>query len=248
MEQYRQGQQTAEAIAQELSLSARRVRQLYAMYLEAIAQGDGARWEPGRSGGKGLRVLPEGVEALWRRMLSTRPPAPYAFVASETLRRYRCRVDRATVRRWALKHGLDHSKPQDRDAAAVRRWQCQSVGELWQLDASPHRWFGPDHEPLPMLEMIDDCSRVITGAVLYPRECLMAYLHFLRSSFEAYGLPLKVYVDYHSLFFTHLPDSTTYLGDCLRFYGMTFRYAPTPQAKGKIERHHQFWQNRKVMP
>lgn len=33
-------------------------------------------------------------------------------------------------------------------------------------------------------------------------------------------------------------------GEALRFYGISFRYAPTPQAKGKIERDHQTWQNR----
>jgi hypothetical protein len=33
-------------------------------------------------------------------------------------------------------------------------------------------------------------------------------------------------------------------GRALLFYGITFRYAPTPQAKGKIERSHFFWQER----
>ena len=34
------------------------------------------------------------------------------------------------------------------------------------------------------------------------------------------------------------------LGDALHCYGVSGRYAPTPQAKGKIERSHQDWQNR----
>jgi hypothetical protein len=33
-------------------------------------------------------------------------------------------------------------------------------------------------------------------------------------------------------------------GATLRFYDISLRYAPTPQAKGKIEREHQFWQGR----
>jgi hypothetical protein len=92
--------------------------------------------------------------------------------------------------------------------------------------------------------MVDDCTRLITGARVYPRECQLAYLDFLRRAFEEYGLPLQLYVDYHSLFFTAVPESLSYLGECLRFYGISFKYAPTPQAKGKIERQHQFWQNR----
>jgi hypothetical protein len=34
------------------------------------------------------------------------------------------------------------------------------------------------------------------------------------------------------------------LGAALRFYEVSLDYAPTPQAKGKIERAHQFWQKR----
>lgn len=235
---------SAKGIGEELSVSARRVRQLLTEYLEAVAKGLGASWEPGRSGGNRGRDIPADVEALWRKMLVARPPAPYGFLVSEAMRRHSFSVDRATARRWAIQKGLDHSKPKNRDRAAVRRWQSQQVGELWQLDASPHRWMGPNSAMFPMLDMIDDCSRVITGTRLYPRECHLAYLDFLRQAFEEYGLPLQIYVDYHSMFFTHLPEALTYLGECLLFYGITFKYAPTPQAKGKIERAHLFWQNR----
>jgi hypothetical protein len=48
--------------------------------------------------------------------------------------------------------------------ASVRRWQCAEVGTLWQLDASSHRWFAENEESFAMLNMLDDCSRVITGA------------------------------------------------------------------------------------
>jgi hypothetical protein len=115
---------------------------------------------------------------------------------------------------------------------------------LWQLDVTSHRWFGADHEPWPLFDLIDDCSRLMTGTRLYPRECLLAYLDFLRNAFETYGLPAALYVDFHSFFFTALPDMLTYLGEVLQWLGISFKYAPTPQAKGKVERQHLFWQNR----
>ena len=73
---------------------------------------------------------------------------------------------------------------------------------------------------------------------------LPAHLHFLPAAFLAHGLPLALYVDYHSFFFTSQPDALTQLGAALRFYDISLRYAPTPQAKGKIERAHDFWQKR----
>ena len=59
-----------------------------------------------------------------------------------------------------------------------------------------------------------------------------------------HGLPLALYVDYHSFFFSQNPDVLTQLGKALMFYNVSLRYAPTPQAKGKIERNHSFWQQR----
>ena len=41
---------------------------------------------------------------------------------------------------------------------------------------------------------------------------------------------------------THNPDAFTPLGAALHFYGVARRDAPTPQAKGKIERRHDCWQ------
>jgi hypothetical protein len=83
-----------------------------------------------------------------------------------------------------------------------------------------------------------------TGARLYPSETLLAHFDFLTRVFKAHGLPLALYVDFHSFFYTHNPDAFTQLGQALHFYGVHLRYAPTPQAKGKIERRHDYWQKR----
>ncbi len=240
----RNGEWDAQAVAAELEVSARRVRQLYGEYLLACAQGAGEQWAPGCSGGNRAQDIPEAVQVLWTRMFKAKPPAPYGFAASEALRRHNFLVDRATVRRWAIGQSLAHPTQRTNRDASDRRWQCTEVGALWQLDATPHAWFGDPSEKLPLLDMVDDCSRVIVGARLYPRECLLAYLHFLPMAFREFGLPLALYVDYHSFFFTHVPDNLTYLAAALHRYGISLKYAPTPQAKGKIERQHQFWQNR----
>lgn len=244
MSEYREGRISAETGASELGITARRFRQLQASYLKACAGGEEGNWGPGRSGGNRSKEIPGEVEELWRRLLSSTEPASYSFAASEAYRRFDFNVDRATVRRWARNNGLEHEKPPRREPVSVRRWQCQDVGALWQMDASPHRWFGRDGEQCPMIELVDDCSRVIVAARVYRRETLMAYLDILPRAFEQYGLPLALYVDYHSFFFSQIPDHLTYLGWALQFYGVSFRYAPTPQAKGKVERHHLFWQNR----
>ena len=95
-----------------------------------------------------------------------------------------------------------------------------------------------------MISMPNDCSRLFTGSKLYDRELLLSYFDFLPAAFLAHGRPLQLYVDYHSIFFTHDPDALTQLGWAFKFYDISLRYAPTLQAKGKVEREHQFWQGR----
>ena len=126
----------------------------------------------------------------------------------------------------------------------MRHWQRERIGELWQLDASPHRWCPHSKLSCPMLNLLDDCRRRFTGSKLYERELLLAYFDFLPTAFLAHGCPLQLYVDDHSIFFTHDPDALTQLGWALKFYDISLRYAPTPQVKGKVEPEHQCWQGR----
>jgi len=244
LESFRQQQRSAAAAAQELELSRRGFYKLWSRYLAAYGPRQHQDWVPGTSGGNHARPWPAEVVALLHKRLSCTPPASYSFAASEVLRLCGFKLDRAQVRRWAMAHHLAPACPGPRPKAPVRRWQCSRIGELWQLDASPHRWFAGVSKAFPMLNMLDDCSRLFVGSRFYERELLLAYLDFLPAAFLEHGLPLQLYVDYHSLFFSAVPEALTQLGAALAFYGVSFRYAPTPQAKGKVEREHQFWQQR----
>jgi hypothetical protein len=230
--------------AAQLGLSLSRFYALSTDYLQARARKKEDLWIPGTSGGDHATVWPEAVTALLKKRLSCSPPCPYSFAASEALRLHSFKLDRAQVRQWAIQNGCAHPTPTQRPHAPVRRWQRSQIGELWQMDASPHRWFPGCALDFPMLNILDDCSRLFVGSKIYERELLLSYLDFLPAAFLAYGRPLQIYVDYHAMFFTHNPDALTQLGGALKFYDISFLYAPTPQAKGKIEREHQFWQGR----
>jgi hypothetical protein len=241
--EFRAGRIKAEAAYTELELSRSRFYELYSDYLAGGAERD-QRWIPRISGGNHAKEWPVEVRALLRERLSSQPPSSYSFAASEVLRKYHFRLDRAQVRRWAIQNRVARPARVSAPPAPVRRWQRSRIGELWQLDASPHPYFPSSRKAFPMLNVIDDCSRVFTGSKIYQREVLPAYYDLLAEAFTPYGLPLILYVDFHSFFFTSTPEALTALGRALHFYGVTFRYAPTPQAKGKVERQHQFWQNR----
>lgn len=244
LEAFTQRRLKAPQAADQLGISRSRLYALSTVYLRARAQKKSSDWVPGNSGGNHAAAWPQPVLELLRKRLHCFPPCSYSFAASEALRLHGFKLDRAQVRGWALANHLAHKVPPIKVRAAVRRWQRHRIGELWQLDASPHRWFPHSKHSFPMLNMLDDCSRLFTGSKIYERELLLSYFDFLPAAFRAHGRPLQLYVDYHSIFFTHDPDALTQLGWALKFYDISLRYAPTPQAKGKVEREHQFWQGR----
>ena len=86
-------------------------------------------------------------------------------------------------------------------------------------------------------------DRKQVGCRLYRSECENAYLDLFYRAFTRYGLPLEIYVDRAS-FFKGEDGNLTQLGRRLRLYGVSFVFANTPEAKGKIERVHQVWQDR----
>ncbi len=241
---HRGGELSARQAARELGLSRPRFYKLYSHYLRACAHGQADRWFPGVSGGNHRPAWPQEATELLAKLLSSKPPSSYSAAASELLRRLDFQTDRASVRRWAIQNQLAPDTRYKQTPPPVRRWQVRDFGALWQYDASPHCFLPHSKHKQTLLNLLDDATRYNVGARLYHNETLLSHLDFLDRSLRAHGLPLALYVDYHSFFFTHVPDAFTQLGTALRFYGVALRYAPTPQAKGKIERRHQYFQGR----
>jgi hypothetical protein len=233
-------------VALELGISVSRFYQLRTDYLLACAQGQAHAWSPGLSGGDHHPEWSVEAVALATKLLASKPPSSYSAVASELHRRLNFKTHRASVRRWALENKLAPDTRYKTPPKPIKRWQARDYAALWQYDATPHAFLPGTSDKQVLLEILDDATRLNTGARLYPAETLLAHLDFLSRTFQAHGLPLALYVDFHSFFYTHNPDAFTQLGTALHFYGVKLRYAPTPQAKGKIERRHDYWQKRLV--
>jgi hypothetical protein len=246
MTQVRSGDLAPETVALELGISLSRFYQLRTDFLHAYAQGHAEGWTPGLSGGDHHPGWSPEAVALATKLLSAKPPCSYSAIASELHRRLGFKTNRASVRRWALQNQLAPDTRYKTPPKPVKRWQARDYGALWQYDATPHAWLPNCDSKQVLLDILDDATRLNTGACLYPAETLLAHFDFLPRVFQIHGLPLALYVDYHSFFYTHNPDAFTQLGQALHFYGVKLLYAPTPQAKGKIERRHDYWQKRLV--
>ena len=125
---------TAAQAAAELQVSQRHFYSLRHRYLKAVSSRLASSWSPQSSGGNHRKPWPALVIALLKKLLSARPPVSYSFAASEVLRRHDLKLDRACVRRWALKNNLAPDPAHKKKPQPVRRWQVQNVGQLWQYD------------------------------------------------------------------------------------------------------------------
>jgi len=181
-------------------------------------------WSPGLSGGDHHPKWSIEVAALITKLLSAKPPCSYNAVASELLRRLNFKTDRASVRRSAIENHLAPDTRFKVPPKPVKRWQARDYGALWQYDASPHAWLPDCSDKQVLLDILDDATRLNTGARLYHAESLLAHFDFLSRIFQSHGLPLALYVGYHSFFYTHNPDVFTQLGQALHFYGVKLRH------------------------
>ena len=246
MEQFISGKITREQAKESLQIGKSQLYELRTSYLAAKASGKSDEWSPGSSGGNHMEPWSDEVNGFLRSAFAPNGDAKrysYAFAASEVGRRFGKIIDRAQARHWALEHHLGITDYRARPPAHARRWQRQSVGELWQLDATPDYFLGRSNPSLNLLDMLDDCSRMQVGCKLYRHENVPAYIDLFYSAFTRYGLPLEIYVDKAS-FFRNDDGSLTQLAKRLKFFDISFICANTPEAKGKIERIHQVWQDR----
>jgi transposase len=156
-------------------------------------------------------------------------------------------LSRETLRRLLRKNGL--SSPRKRRAPAHRQRRVRSarLGELVQLDGSPHDWLEGRGPRLTALGMQDDATGKILAAQFFPSETTFGYLCLLRQLLRRYGVPLAFYGD-HSGIFVRNDDcwtveeqlagkrQPTQFGRALQQLGVTFIAANSPQAKGRVER------------
>jgi hypothetical protein len=126
-------------------------------------------------------------------------------------------------------------------------------GELVQLDGSFHPWLERRGPQSCLLTMVDDATGRSLGA-LGAQETIWAAVGVLRAWIEQYGIPHALYTDWKNVY-VRPPNQEeratgaeplTQFGRMCAKLGIRIIPASSPQAKGRIERHHGTHQDRLV--
>ena len=122
------------------------------------------------------------------------------------------------------------------------------LGELVQIDGSPHDWFEGRADRCTLLVFIDDATGKLLQLRFAPTETTLGYMHALHDHIVAHGLPVALYSDKHSIFRINAkgadPEAETQFGRATRELGIECIHANSPQAKGRVERANQTLQDR----
>jgi transposase len=154
-----------------------------------------------------------------------------------------------TLRQWMITDGIWQPRQRKRTHVHQRRPRRPCLGELVQIDGSPHDWFEGRGERCTLIVFIDDATSRLMALRFVPSETTQAYMEILHGYLERYGRPVALYSDKHSIFRINTPNhegELTQFSRALRTLDIEPIHAHTPQAKGRVERANQTLQDRLV--
>jgi transposase len=166
------------------------------------------------------------------------------------------KLSREKVRRILRAHGIASPKKRRGIKHRSRRERRAAEGMMLQVDGSPHDWLQGRGPRLCLIGAIDDATSKVMGAFFAQAESSWGYFQLFSEVFKEHGLPQSIYTDCHSVFWTDREPTleeqlinkkpTTEVGRGLEDLGVTLILAHSPQAKGRIERLWNTFQDRLV--
>lgn len=127
---------------------------------------------------------------------------------------------------------------------------------MLQVDGSPHDWLQGRGPRLCLIGAIDDATGKVMGGFFTQAESSWGYFTLFSDTFRRHGLPQSIYTDCHSVFWTDREPTLaeqllnkkplTEVGRGLQELGVTLILAHSPQAKGRVERMWNTFQDRLV--
>ena len=240
-------QMTAGQAAELMGVSTRHARRILAAYRRRGA----AVLAHGHRGRRPPNATPEATRAEVLRLASTRYFGTNHTHLGELLgEREGIHIGRTTLRRILVDAGLSSPRRRRPPKHRVRRQRMAQEGMLIQMDGSYHRWLGEAGPQFTLLLAVDDATGAVVNALFCERENARNYFLLMQELVDNHGAPVALYVDRHAVF-KHTPGSglagaPTQFSRAMDELGIQMIFAMSPQAKGRVERTAETFQDRLV--
>lgn len=207
-----------------------------------------------RSRGKpSNRTKPERLKERVLTLFRQKYPDFGPTLASEKLfERDKIDVNDETLRLWLIEEGVPYKKRKKRPHRQWReRKEC--FGQMVQMDGSEHPWLENRGPKLIFMGYIDDATGNPFGR-FYDYEGTLPAMDSFKRYIKKYGIPLSVYLDKHTTYKSNAKPSIddelnnevhlSQFERALKELGVEVIHANSPQAKGRIERLFNTFQDR----
>jgi len=164
------------------------------------------------------------------------------------------RINDETLRLWLMQENIPYKKRKKRPH---RQWRQRKAcfGEMIQIDGSEHDWFEARGKKCVFMGYIDDATGRPFGR-FYPYEGTFPAMDSFKRYIKKYGLPVSIYLDKHTTYkSTKRPsvedelnnvEPLSQFGRAVTELGVNVIYASSAQAKGRIERLFNTFQDRLI--
>lgn len=229
--------------AEMLGLSRRQVKRLVRAWRREGAAGLRSK----RRGRASNRHYPEALRQQVLSLAAERYDGFGPTLLGEYLaREHAISLSTETLRQWLIKAGRWKTRT-ERHTVHRARSRRPRFGELIQIDGSPHDWLEGRGPRCTMIVFIDDATSRVIYARLVPAETTQAYFDAVAAHLAEQGRPLAYYSDRHSIFRVNgksAKGEPTQFERALKTLEIELICAHSPQAKGRVERVHQTFQDR----
>ena len=237
---------TQREAAFRLELSVRQVKRLTARYRERGAAG----LVSGRRGKRSNNAIDPALRRAALDLVRERyPDFGPTFACEKLVEAHGFKLSAETLRGWMIEDGLWRPKARRDARAHPSRPRRECLGDLVQIDGSPHDWFEDRGPRCALIVYVDDATSRLLAMGFWAAETTEAYMETTRAHLAAHGRPVAYYSDRHSIFRVNLrgrEEELTQFGRALGTLDIAPIHAGSPQAKGRVERANQTLQDRLV--
>lgn len=233
--------------AELLGISERHVRRLLKKYQTQGPEG----LVSGHRGKKSNNHLPD---ALKDQAISLVRSKYWGFgptlAREKLLANHQIKISVETLRKWMIEADLHKRRRRSKPKLHQSRMRRECLGELIQVDGSPHAWFENRGKKCSLLAFIDDATSRIMHMQFVDSESTKSYFDSFKNYLLLHGRARSFYTDRHAVFRVNTKNDQgrglTQLSRALKELDMELICANSPQAKGRVERLFKTLQDRLV--
>jgi hypothetical protein len=230
-----------------LKISCRQIRRLLKAYRRQGAKSLVSKKRGKPSNNRICEIVKQNILAITKEKYVDFGPT---FLSEKLLENHNITVSKETMRKWLIAENIWRAKRLKEARIHQLRERRSCLGELIQIDGSPHDWFEGRRDKCCLLVFIDDATGKLQHLRFEETETTKGYFSSMLGYIKQHGLPLALYSDKHSIFRVNAPETEheceTQFKRAMDNLGVRIIYANSPQAKGRVERANGILQDRLV--